>query len=56
MLSSRAAALASRAFFNRDMIKELYFPQEHKMAVYTPFFGPVAVPLLVGIVRLIKRP
>jgi GPI-anchor transamidase subunit S len=29
------------------MLALLYFPAEHKYAVYTPLFVPVAVPLLV---------
>ncbi|CEH17002.1 GPI transamidase complex, GPI17/PIG-S component, involved in glycosylphosphatidylinositol anchor biosynthesis [Ceraceosorus bombacis] len=53
--SRRAASHASRAFFNRDMLALLYFPAEHKYAVYTPLFGPVAVPLLVALARLAKE-
>jgi phosphatidylinositol glycan class S len=33
----------------------LYFPQEHKYAVYTPLFGPVSVPLIVGLIRELKE-
>lgn len=41
-----AQSLASRAYFDPSMMGLLYFPDEHKYAVYTPLFGPVAVPLL----------
>ncbi|UZJ56106.1 hypothetical protein CBS101457_005426 [Exobasidium rhododendri] len=47
--------LSSRAFFNPSMLGQLYFPDEHKYAVYTPLFGPLAVPLLVAGVRLFKE-
>ncbi|KAI9458637.1 phosphatidylinositol-glycan biosynthesis class S protein-domain-containing protein [Lactarius psammicola] len=49
--SSRALTLASRAFFNPGMLALLYFPAEHKYAVYTPLFAPVAVPLVVTLLR-----
>jgi phosphatidylinositol glycan class S len=46
--------LASRAFFNPGMLALLYFPVEHKYAVYTPLFAPVAVPLLGTLLREIS--
>ncbi|TFY82931.1 hypothetical protein EWM64_g1082 [Hericium alpestre] len=49
--SSEALSLASRAFFNPGMLALLYFPAEHKYAVYTPLFAPVAVPLIVTVLR-----
>ncbi|EMD35422.1 hypothetical protein CERSUDRAFT_116191 [Gelatoporia subvermispora B] len=49
--SKRAITLASRAFFNPGMLALLYFPAEHKYAVYTPLFGSVAAPLLASILR-----
>ncbi|KAH9962892.1 phosphatidylinositol-glycan biosynthesis class S protein-domain-containing protein [Russula dissimulans] len=52
--STRALTLASRAFFNPGMLALLYFPAEHKYAVYTPLFAPVAIPLLVTLLREIS--
>lgn len=49
----RAAALANRAFFNPAMLGLLYFPDEHKYAVYTPLFAPLLIPLLVTSVKLL---
>jgi len=49
--SSRTLTLASRAFFNPGMLALLYFPAEHKYAVYTPLFAPVAVPLLITLLK-----
>lgn len=36
------------------MLALLYFPAEHKYAVYTPLFAPVAVPLIVTALREFK--
>lgn len=33
------------------MLALLYFPAEHKLAVYTPLFASVAVPLLAAVAR-----
>lgn len=56
-LSHASAALeaASRAYFDPSMLSLLYFPDEHKYAVYTPLFGPVAVPLVVSVIKLFKE-
>lgn len=41
------------------MVGQLYFPDEHKIAVYLPLLGPVTVPLIMGAIaelrNLIKR-
>jgi len=52
--SSEALTLSSRAFFNPGMLAMLYFPVEHKYAVYTPLFAPVSVPLLVATIKEIR--
>ena len=31
------------------MVSKLYFPDEHKYAIYTPLFGPLALPLLMAL-------
>ncbi|GAA5989718.1 hypothetical protein JCM10908_000606 [Rhodotorula pacifica] len=46
-----AQSLASRAYFDPSMMGLLYFPDEHKYAVYTPLFGPVAVPLVLALLK-----
>lgn len=53
--SAQAVNLASRASFNHEMLALLYFPDEHKWAVYMPLFGPMLVPLLVALVREVKE-
>jgi len=49
--SSRALTLTSRAFFNPGMLALLYFPPEHRLAVYTPLFASATVPLIVAVIR-----
>ncbi|PHH85874.1 hypothetical protein CDD83_11047 [Cordyceps sp. RAO-2017] len=46
---------AERAFFEKSMVGQLYFPDEHKIAVYLPLLGPVGVPLVLGLVNELKR-
>ncbi|KAK0449747.1 phosphatidylinositol-glycan biosynthesis class S protein-domain-containing protein [Desarmillaria tabescens] len=50
-LSADAATHASRAFFNPGMLALLYFPPEHKYAVYTPLFASAVIPLIAAALR-----
>lgn len=49
-----AQAEAEKAFFERSMVGQVYFPDEHKVAVYLPLLGPVAVPLLMAALKEVK--
>ncbi|KAJ7185504.1 phosphatidylinositol-glycan biosynthesis class S protein-domain-containing protein [Mycena filopes] len=49
--SADALTLASRAFFNPGMLALLYFPAEHKYAVYTPLFASATIPMFAAAVR-----
>jgi phosphatidylinositol glycan class S len=49
-----AEAQAEKAFFERTMVGQVYFPDEHKVAVYLPLLGPVAVPLIMAAMKEIK--
>ncbi|KAF2110203.1 phosphatidylinositol-glycan biosynthesis class S protein-domain-containing protein [Lophiotrema nucula] len=46
---------AEKAFFERSMVGQVYFPDEHKVAVYLPLLGPVAVPLLMAGIKELKE-
>ncbi|KAF2136496.1 uncharacterized protein K452DRAFT_279867 [Aplosporella prunicola CBS 121167] len=46
---------AEKAFFERSMVGQVYFPEEHKVAVYLPLLGPVAVPLIMAALKEIKN-
>jgi phosphatidylinositol glycan class S len=43
-----------RAFFEPSMVAMVYFPDEHKVAVYLPLLGPVAVPLIMSAIKELK--
>ncbi|KAJ4358506.1 GPI transamidase component [Didymosphaeria variabile] len=45
---------AEKAFFERSMVGQVYFPDEHKVAVYLPLLGPVAVPLVMAALKEVK--
>ncbi|KAH7018464.1 phosphatidylinositol-glycan biosynthesis class S protein [Microdochium trichocladiopsis] len=49
-----AEAEAERAFFEKSMVGQLYFPDEHKIAVYLPLLGPIGVPLVMGLLNEFK--
>lgn len=53
--SKKAYKDSETAFFDKSMVGQVYFPDEHKVAVYLPLLGPIGVPLLVGLLREIKR-
>ncbi|KAI9311183.1 phosphatidylinositol-glycan biosynthesis class S protein [Dichotomocladium elegans] len=53
--SVQAIELAEKAFFNPTMVSMLYFPDEHKYAIYMPLFVPITVPLIMAVVKGIKE-
>ncbi|KAI4208108.1 MAG: hypothetical protein LQ348_000356 [Seirophora lacunosa] len=50
-----AEMAAERGFFEKSMVGQLYFPDEHKVAVYLPLLGPVGVPLIMSALKEFKR-
>ncbi|KAL8824048.1 MAG: hypothetical protein Q9191_005337 [Dirinaria sp. TL-2023a] len=50
-----AEAEAEKGFFEKSMVGQVYFPDEHKVAVYLPLLGPVAVPLIMSLLKELKR-
>lgn len=46
-----AIDLAEKAFFDPTMVSMLYFPDEHKYAIYMPLFVPISVPLIMAVVK-----
>jgi phosphatidylinositol glycan class S len=49
-----AEEAAEAAFFEKSMVGQVYFPDEHKLAVYMPLLGPVAVPLVMVVVKEVR--
>ncbi|KAI4106589.1 MAG: hypothetical protein L6R37_002090 [Teloschistes peruensis] len=53
---ARAAEMAAeRSFFEKSMVGQVYFPDEHKVAVYLPLLGPVGVPLMMSGLKELRR-
>ena len=50
-----AEAEAEKGFFEKSMVGQVYFPDEHKVAVYLPLLGPVGVPLVMSAVKEVRR-
>lgn len=50
-----AVVYAEGAFFDGSLVSLLYFPVEHKYAVYMPFFVPALVPVFSSFFGYIKR-
>jgi GPI-anchor transamidase subunit S len=46
---------AERAFFEPSMVGQAYFPDEHKVAVYVPLLGPMAVPLVMAALKELRK-
>ncbi|KAK9486102.1 phosphatidylinositol-glycan biosynthesis class S protein [Lipomyces starkeyi] len=51
--AAAAAQFARQAVFDKDMMLNMFVPFEHKIAVYLPLLGPVIVPLVAGLRRVI---
>lgn len=50
-----AEAQAEQGFFEKSMVGQVYFPDEHKVAVYLPLLGPIGVPLVMSAIKEIRR-
>lgn len=46
---------AERSFFEKSMVGQVYFPDEHKVAVYLPLLGPIGVPLVLALGKEVRR-
>jgi GPI-anchor transamidase subunit S len=47
--------MAEKAFFEPSMVGQVYFPDEHKVAVYVPLLGPMAVPLVLAVYKYLSN-
>jgi phosphatidylinositol glycan class S len=52
--SIRAIKRAEQAFFDPTMVSMLYFPDEHKYAIYMPLFVPISVPLVMVVMKEVR--
>lgn len=53
--AGKAFTFAERAFFDKHMVAQTFFPDEHKLAVYMPIVAPVMVVLISAYLRLWSR-
>eukprot|EP01125_Pyxidicula_operculata_P005605 TRINITY_DN1967_c0_g1_i2.p2 TRINITY_DN1967_c0_g1~~TRINITY_DN1967_c0_g1_i2.p2 ORF type:complete len:188 (-),score=34.90 TRINITY_DN1967_c0_g1_i2:151-714(-) len=53
--SKLASDLAKKVFFDSNMMAMLYFPEEHKFALYLPLFLPLTFPIISGLKKEISR-
>lgn len=53
--ANKAARLSESAFFHPSLLGKLYFPDEHKYAVYLPLLLPTFLPIVIGTVKLLLR-
>jgi phosphatidylinositol glycan class S len=51
-LSAKTARLAEDAFYHPSLMGKMYFPEEHKYAVYMPLLLPTLLPILIGIFKV----
>jgi len=54
-LSNKMVQRSEEAFLDGQMLKQNFFPQEHKLAVYMPLMGPITIVLFTGFVSLFKE-
>lgn len=52
--ASQAVAASKAAFFEENMVQQMYFPDEHKFAVYLPLCGPIVMVTTMGVVRVFR--
>lgn len=56
LVNARIAEIqAEKGFFEKSMVGQVYFPDEHKVAVYLPLLGPVGVPLVMSALKELRR-
>lgn len=50
-----ALTRSENAFFDKMMVQQMFFPEEHRIAIYLPLLGPMAVVLFLGTRRIIQE-
>lgn len=52
--SSQSLKNSNNAFFEKEIVQQVYFPSEHKLAVFLPLIGPICSMLTMNSIRQIK--
>lgn len=45
---------SDKAFFEKEMLQQAHFPNEHKLAVFLPLLGPICSIVIFGIIKRLK--
>jgi len=53
--AGKAISASEQAFFDPSILSLLYFPDDHKMAVYIPYFVPVLLPVLMAVAKEVQQ-
>lgn len=53
-LSRRSFVSSDKAFFEKEMVQQAYFPSEHKLAVFLPLLGPICTIVLLCLIKALK--
>ncbi|XP_069082275.1 GPI transamidase component PIG-S isoform X3 [Pleurodeles waltl] len=53
--SKEAITSSEKAFFDPSLLHLLYFPDDQKFAIYIPLFLPMAVPILLSLLKTAKE-
>lgn len=52
--SAKSVDNSDKAFFEKEMVQQAYFPSEHKLAVFLPLLGPICSIVFFGLLKYIK--
>lgn len=52
--SSKSLTSSDKAFFEKEMVQQAYFPSEHKLAVFLPLLGPVCTIVCLSLLKALK--
>lgn len=53
--SAKGLENSNRAFFEKEMVQQAYFPSEHKLAVFLPLLGPLGAIVTFGMIGVLKE-
>lgn len=52
--SSKSLTSSDKAFFEKEMVQQAYFPSEHKLAVFLPLLGPLCTIVCLSVLKALK--
>lgn len=52
--AGKSLHFSDKAFFEKEMLQQAHFPNEHKLAVFLPLLGPICSIVLFGVIKRFK--